>query len=324
MRNRKTTRATTKETGTKQRATVGEPKPKSGRPTRGGMRAHMANIRRTRRPPLLMAVHAAAVTFASLSTKYLDARDGYRAELYKFAAKCYEIAKGFEDNLDQYERFKRDPFWADSPEKPLDNMKTRAVLVFAMRAKARRFQSRVTKTAKVLDHLAEQNKPAKEIAELIKKGGGIEKMYAALSPNSNNKARIPDDLEVLDPNVVETAADEANDRDDWPDAHDDDDGEAEGESEEDKNQDRQEPAAKKGGEKGESISERLTPAQRRFAALFVETRDLVVDLSKIGKTPSEVLEMGRICIEAEIGFPATKGLRTVIATKLTRRPKSTS
>ena len=79
----------------------------------------------------------------------------------------------------------------------------KAVLTFAMKAKSRQLQNRVSKTAAILESLAKQQVDANDVAERIKAGGGIEAMYRALSPNRNTAPCLLDDHEILNPALAE-------------------------------------------------------------------------------------------------------------------------
>jgi hypothetical protein len=170
-------------------------------------------------PPWRTAVYGAVQALDTLCGDYEEAKEGYRAALYKFAERCYKVGRRFSECMDQYARFKEDPFWSNVMQKPKDDKIMRAVLVYATKSNAGAFGSLVTKIAKVLDELVVQNEPAGKIAELIKSEGGIEKMYAKLSPSLKTDPRIPDDLEMLDPDRAEEVDDGIEDESEKGDAN---------------------------------------------------------------------------------------------------------
>ena len=100
---------------------------------------------------LLSAVRRVAQHFEKLSEEYAEAAEGYRVQIYNLAENCFKIGLGFKNNLDEYARFKADPFWADVRQKPKDDKIMKAVLTFAMKAKSRQLLNRVSKTAAVLE-----------------------------------------------------------------------------------------------------------------------------------------------------------------------------
>ena len=279
----------------------------------------------SKNPPLLLQVYGAANFFAQISKGYVEATEGYRAKLYVFAARCYKIGVGFKGRLDVFERFKKDKFWDDARQKPKDDKVMKAVVTFAMKAKSRHLLSRVSKTASVLETLAEQGVKPSDVAKRLKDGGGIEKMYAALSPNRNSNAHVPDDVEMLDPRLAEddgdaggaegevTSADTPPSDEDWFQA-------TEGS---DVNADHPkdligEPPAMPRASKGEPVvtefegqtAPRRTPQP---SGPFNPERDLIVDFSEVLFSPKEALAMGRLIIFAEVRAPDETGWTPVIA-----------
>jgi hypothetical protein len=133
-----------------------------------------AKTRSTRRsPPFRLLLRGAAQLFAMLSEEYAEATDGYRAKLYVFAQRCYRIGLGYTRYPNEFKKLKEDPFWADVRQKPKDDKKMRAVLVFTIKARSAKHASSITKIAKVLDSMAAQNIKPDEVAKRLKAGGGI-------------------------------------------------------------------------------------------------------------------------------------------------------
>jgi hypothetical protein len=157
---------------------------------------------------LLDAVRRVAQNFERLSKEYAEEVEGYRVELYNLAEDCYGIGLEFMNDLDEYRRFKADPFWADVRQKPKDDKIMKAVLAYAMKAKSRPLQNRVSKTAAILEFLAKQQVDTNEVAERIHAGGGIEAMYRSLSPNRKMTAGHLDDHEMFNPALAENDEEE--------------------------------------------------------------------------------------------------------------------
>jgi hypothetical protein len=84
-------------------------------------------------PTLLLKVYGAAKYFEKISDEYAVATDGYRAKLYEFAERCYEVGVGFKDRLDVFARFKENSFWDGARQKPKDDKVMKAVVMFAMK-----------------------------------------------------------------------------------------------------------------------------------------------------------------------------------------------
>ena len=252
---------------------------------------------------LLNAAKAAAQSFQILLIDYAEAKEGYRTKLYDFAAHCYKVGLGFMNDLDQFDLFKADAFWADARQKPKNDKIMKAVVTFAMNAKSMRLPSRVSKTAKVLESLAEQKINVNVVATHLKDGGGIEKMYAALSPNRNENTRVRDDVEMLDPNVAE---DDEGGRDE----------DAEGAKESDPDWDFDKPTAAAHATDGDikitdvggTASPPTSPSLR-----FDPSKHLLVDLSSTDVTPDAALDMETLCIMAIVGPADELGWRSVKA-----------
>ena len=77
----------------------------------------------------------------------------------------------------------------------------RAVLSYATKSHPELFESLISKIAKVLEKLALDKVPPRQVIERIKEGGGIQKMYSALSRNPPGAAQIGDDLDLLTPDA---------------------------------------------------------------------------------------------------------------------------
>jgi len=277
-------------------------------------------------------VYHAAQQFERISKEYAEASEGYRAKLYAFAARCYKVGQGFKTRLDVFARFKEDAFWNDARQKPKDDKVMKAVVTFAMKAKSKHQMSRVSKTASVLESLAKQGVMANEVAKRLKDGGGIEKMYAALSPNRNNKARVPDDLEMLLPGLAE---DDDNDHGDDEYANGDD----EAASWDEDN------LFDEGDWTGLDLDEvgagtRRSPAMPRAAsdlpmivefggsasppklassrAVFDPSKHLLIDMSDSGVSIKEALNMGELRIMAIVEPADDSDYRTVKAVSVTK------
>lgn len=281
-------------------------------------------------PTLLLKVYGAAKYFEKISDEYAVATDGYRAKLYEFAERCYEVGVGFKDRLDVFARFKENSFWDGARQKPKDDKVMKAVVMFAMKAMSKHHMSRVTKTASVLESLAKQGVKATEVANRLKEGGGIEKMYAALSPNRNNKARVPDDLEMLVPGLAEGDQEDGGAEDeetsegtpagdgDWPAVVKDSDLNADllddpiGKS----------PAMPRGATGGPTITDfggiASPPKHQSLRAIFDPNKHLLIDMSTSGVSIEEALNMGELRIMAVVQPADDSGYRAVKADTVTK------
>jgi hypothetical protein len=284
----------------------------------------------SKNPPLLLQVYGAANFFAQISKGYVEATEGYRAQLYDFAARCYKIGVGFNRRLDVFQRFKNDEFWDGARQKPKDDKVMKAVVTFAMKAKSKHLLSRVSKTASVLETLAEQGVKPSDVAKRLRDGGGIEKMYAALSPNRNGNARVPDDLEMLDPRLAEddgddggaegevTSGDKPPSDEDWSHATEDS----------DVNTDHPkdligEPPAMPRASKGEPVVTEFggiasPPKPPSVRAIFDPSNHLLIDMSASGVSIEEALNMGELRIMAVVEPADDSDYRAVRAVSVTK------
>jgi hypothetical protein len=283
---------------------------------------------------LLGAARRAAQFFEKLCERYAAAAEGYRAKIYEFAADCYEIGLGYKNELVEFNRFMADPFWVDVRQKPKNDKIMRAVLTFAMKAKSKQLLNRVSKTAAVLESLAEQEIDASEAAEHLKAGGGIERMYRDLSPNRNNKSRVPDDLELISQANTEDGEDdngegeENSSGDAWWDP--------EKPVEEDQDldvgaddADRRVPASPAASRAASDVitvadfgGQTSPPKAPRPPTRFDPSKYLVIDLSDTGVSPQKALGMEKLCIMAVVGPPDENGWRPVRAVSVTQAART--
>lgn len=294
------------------------------RPVLGGAWARKAK-RAGQEESLISDVRSAALEFKTLSGDYLVATEGYRAQIYEFAARCYEIARGFSENFDQFERFMADPFWTDVRQKPKPGKIMKAVLTFAMDAKSRQLLNRACKTAAVLDSLAGQDIDPTDVAEHLKSGGGIEKMYRELSPDRSDDSRVADDLELLSPSVQgdDDVEDSCEDDDSSVDAFQD--WEKSFEVDDDANVDEDQPDrdVSNSSAMSRAASDVLritdvggptkppkTPSPR---TRYNPEIHLLVDLSEIGMSPEVAMRLKALYIIAAVGLPDDEGFRPVYA-----------
>jgi hypothetical protein len=168
------------------------------------MRTNGRNGRNTRRPtfggrkpnPILGAKRAAEF-FIRIKQEYEDAADGQRLQLYKYAQRCFQVGLDFINDLNEFKRFMSDDFWINVRQKPKDDQIMKAVLTFTMNARTSRQQTKVTKLAKILVHLTEDQMAVGQVANYLKENGGIAGLYSQLTGDANKRKRVPDDLEIL-------------------------------------------------------------------------------------------------------------------------------
>ena len=107
-----------------------------------------------------------------------------------------------------------DVFWNDVRQKPKGDEVMKAVLTFAMKAKSKNLQNRVTKTAAVLESFDELELKAEHVVVAqLTTGGGIEKMYREISGKYKGGSALPDDLDLLKPAPPEDDDDQPGDAD---------------------------------------------------------------------------------------------------------------
>ena len=273
---------------------------------------------------LLSAVRRVAQQFEKLSEEYAEAAEGYRVQIYNGAEDCYKIGLGFMNNLDEYARFKADPFWADIRQKPKDDKIMKAVLTFAMKAKSRQLLNRVSKTAAVLESLAQQQVDASEVAQRLQAGGGIEAMYRALSTNRKMTPCLLDDHEILNPALAEDDEEE-NPGDDEETSEEmlwDSDNPLNVDEGWDQDADHADGvhkslatkrAASAGGEVTGFGSTTKIPRLSRSRNQFDPECELVIDLSLTNVSLEQALSMSTLSITAEVGPPDEQGWRPVRA-----------
>jgi hypothetical protein len=312
------------------------------RPAAADMRSKSAKAASSppKKQSLLTAARDAARLYEELCEKYNEAAEGYRVQVYNFAARCYRIGLGFVKDIEEFKRFTADTFWVDVRQKPKDTKIMKAVLTFAMKAKSKQLLNRASKTAAVLESLAEQQIDADEVAERLKAGGGIEKLYRDLSPNRNINSRLPDDLELLSPSLAEDDGDVDDDNGDedvppW-DGH----NPFDVDEELDPDADHAGDGARKSSTVTRAASDNITITDFGGAATptpnprspphFDPSKDLAIDLSDTNVSPQEVLEMKKIKIIAKVCPPDDRGWRAVKAVSVhrlllipnSRRPRS--
>ncbi len=156
---------------------------------------------------LMLDARNAADEYAQIRVEFTASNEGYRSRVYKFAANCYSIGLGFMENQAAYKRFMADPFWKTVRQVPKDGDIMKAVLTFAMKPKSTTLRNRVLKTATVLSRLAKEKVVASAVVDRFKTGGGIEKMYSRIYPNSTFPTLVADVLGLLSETPSEDVAD---------------------------------------------------------------------------------------------------------------------
>ena len=264
-------------------------------------------------PPWRMTITGAARAFDQLYADYEKSRKGHRARLYEIDQKCYAVARVFRTYPKQYARFKEDAFWQGKRQKPKDDKIVRAVLSYATKSHPELFETLISKIAKVLESLALDNVPPRQVIERIKEGGGIQKMYSALSHNPTDAKRIDDDVDLLTPDAQHGDEDHENGVDDQDESGDGDSGHShKGQS--------SKPNASSAGRPSrqtaamtDTISEgvKITdlggiaspPSPTRRRVKFNWDTDVVVDVSSAGVTPVSVRTMKTVRIIGELQEP---------------------
>jgi hypothetical protein len=281
-------------------------------------------------PPLLIQVTVAAQFFQTISDEYADASEGYRTKLYEFAARCYKVGVGFKKRLDVFARFKENSFWDEARQKPKDDKVMRAVVTFAMKAKSKHLLSRVSKTATVLEWLADQGAKPGEVAKRLKDGGGIEKMYADLSPTRNGNGRVADDLEMLLPGLpdaeVEDSAPETEETSEGAESDDADwyAGAEDSDADQDLMDDPigKQPAMPRAANNDPTITDiggvASPPKHPSLRGVFDPDKHLLIEMGDCGVSIEEVLNMGAARIAVVIEPADDSGYRVVKAVSITK------
>ena len=91
--------------------------------------------------------------------------------------KAYHSYQLFLEFPDAFEKLKRAPFWKDSRQRPKDLTTSRWVLLIIMQAKTSNVRVRASKYAKILDQFAGDEIKVTQVANRIKKLGGLEAAY---------------------------------------------------------------------------------------------------------------------------------------------------
>ena len=292
------------------------PRPSGGRksanskPRIGGQ---LGKIKTPMIPPWRLAITGAVKAFDKLYADYEKFKKGHRARLYEIAQKCYAVARVFHTHPKQYARFKEDAFWHGKRQQPKDDKIVRAVLSYATKSHPELFETLISKIAKVLEKLALDRVPPRHVIERIKEGGGIQKMYASLSPHRTDTTRIGDDLDLLTPDAQHGDEDHENGVDDQDASGSEDAGHSR------KGQGSKPNASSAGKPSRESpamagttnkdstitdfggIAEPPTSKPRRVK--FNWDTDVVVDVSSAGVTPVGVRAMKTVRIIGELQEP---------------------
>jgi hypothetical protein len=112
-----------------------------------------------------------------VAAKYATMENGYHAQLRAFLQKAYHSYQLFCEYPDEFEKLKRAPFWKASRQRPKDLTTSRWVLLIIMQAKTSNVRVRASKYAKILDHFARAEIKVPQVANRIKKFGGVEAAY---------------------------------------------------------------------------------------------------------------------------------------------------
>jgi hypothetical protein len=119
-----------------------------------------------------------AIGFAKrVAAEYATMENGYHAQLRSFLQKAYHSYQLFREYPDAFEKLKRAPFWKDSRQRPKDLTTSRWVLLIIMQAKTSNVRVRASKYAKILDKFAGAEIKVTQVANRIKKLGGVEAAY---------------------------------------------------------------------------------------------------------------------------------------------------
>jgi hypothetical protein len=109
---------------------------------------------------------------------YATMMDGHHAAIRQFLQSSLPVVLKFQDEPDEFERLKADPFWEEaSRQKPKDPSTSKWVLYFAMRAKAKNVRNRAGRYAVVLDGLIREKVRPDKVAARISELRGVEAAY---------------------------------------------------------------------------------------------------------------------------------------------------
>ncbi len=118
------------------------------------------------------------IGFAKIvSAEYGTMENGYHAQLRAFLQKAYHSCQLFREYPDAFEKLKRAPFWKASRQRPKDLTTSRWVLLIIMQAKTSNVRVRASKYAKILDQFERDGIKVAQVADRIKKLGGVEAAY---------------------------------------------------------------------------------------------------------------------------------------------------
>jgi hypothetical protein len=298
------------------------------------MRGTGKNVSGVGKPNPIRKAKNAAEFFVKIAQEYEESADGYRRQLYQFAQRCYGVGLDFMDDLDEFHRFMFDEFWANVRQKPKDDQIMKAVLTFAMNADTPQKRTKVTKIAKVLDHCAEE--PAMdvgEVANFIEENGGIEKIYTNLTDDQNKRKHGTDDLDLLKLPSEEEEGEEAESEDEtrgWLEAEDEpvepnvsagrttpkNAWSGKGETASSETPPGESPAPKSRGIGG-AASPPMPPSLR---SRFDDTKHLLVDVSELGMTPEDAMDLEKLSILAVVGEPDEWDYKPIIAKSVKKAP----
>jgi hypothetical protein len=302
--------------------TFGKSKPSPHRPPSGRRKSptskphiggQLGKMKARMIPPWRIAITGAVRAFDKLYADYDKSRKGHRARLYEIAQKCYAVAQIFRKHPKQYARFKEDAFWQGKRQKPKDDKIVRAVLSYATKSHPELFETLISKIAKVLENLALDNVPPRQVIERIKEGGGIQKMYSALSPNPTDAARIDDDVDLLTPDAQHGDEDHENGFDDQDESREGDAGRSHKGQGSKPNASPAGRPSRQTAEMTDTISEGIKitdaggiaspPSPTRRRVKFDWDRDVVVNVRSAGVIPESLRVMKTVRIIGEIQEP---------------------
>jgi hypothetical protein len=129
-----------------------------------------------------------------VAAEYATMENGYHAQLRSFLQKAYHSYQLFLEFPDAFEKLKQDPFWENSRQKPSKDLTTsRWILYFIMRAAASNDRARSTKYATVLDKFARAGIKVAQVADRIKKLGGVEAAYKRIVAAEQRRSKASAD-----------------------------------------------------------------------------------------------------------------------------------
>jgi hypothetical protein len=114
----------------------------------------------------------------NLTHSYRATADGHHSRLRMFLQETYALHLRFRDNAAAFRELRRDPFWAQSRQKPKPTT-SRWLLLFVTRAASENDRSRVGKFAAVLDFFTEMKLSKNCVANAIGGIGGVDAAHQA-------------------------------------------------------------------------------------------------------------------------------------------------